>query len=125
MKVLRGMSEQLGPFMRKRLILYLIAGAVVAYVALTFVIGPNYVRRRTSAAECARHLGAVAGAKGVWADQHQKTTNDTPTLEDLKRYILLDKDGNIPGCPAGGAYTLGRVGETPRCSIGGEHRCLP
>jgi hypothetical protein len=26
-----------------------------------------------------------------------------------------------PECPSGGAYTVGIVGETPKCSIGGKH----
>jgi len=58
----------------------------------------------------------IDGAKEMWARENYKTTNDVPTWDDLavgpNRY-LKEK----PNCPAGGTYTIGRVGELPRCSF--------
>jgi hypothetical protein len=55
--------------------------------------------------------------KDIWA-KGNKTTNDTPTWDDLRPYFPDGWSNNIPVCPAGGTYILGRVGERPRCSIG-------
>ena len=61
---------------------------------------------------CAVQLKAIVGAKKAWAEQNNKSTNDTPTVEDLtplmRRWL---------SCPNGGTYTLGAVGEMPKCSI--------
>ena len=65
-------------------------------------------------------LKAIDGAKTVWAKEHNKTTNDTPTESDLfgpGRYIA---DRSMVACPIGGTLTLGRVGEKPKCSIEGH-----
>jgi len=40
------------------------------------------------------------------------------TETDIKPYIKLDKNGRIPGCPSGGKYTIGKLGENPTCSLG-------
>lgn len=50
----------------------------------------------------------------MWALDNHKTTNDIPTWSDL-----IGKDGYIremPTCPEGGTYTIGRVGGRPKCS---------
>jgi len=44
--------------------------------------------------------------------------NGTPVTEDdIKPYI---RGGTLPTCPAGGKYTIGKVGELPTCSITGH-----
>jgi hypothetical protein len=64
---------------------------------------------------CTHGLLVIHQAKNLWAEKNQKTTNDTPTAEDLARFVR-----RMPTCPSGGTYTLGRVGELPACSIS-EH----
>lgn len=60
--------------------------------------------------------------KRDWANNENKTTNDTPSWDDLRPYFPIRWSNNIPICPSGGIYTIGRVGEIPTCSIGGyEH----
>jgi hypothetical protein len=62
---------------------------------------------------CYNKLRQIDGAKQAWADEHHKTTNDTPTWEDLRGYLKT-----VPfTCPNGGTYTLGQIGELPTCSI--------
>jgi hypothetical protein len=64
---------------------------------------------------CINNLKAIEGAKNTWALQNKKTDDDIPTDSDLfgvGRYMQ-----SKPNCPAGGIYTIGRVGEKPRCSI--------
>src|SRR5262245_21947433 len=67
---------------------------------------------------CIPSLQNLQVAKEVWALEQHKTTNDIPTDADLfgPRKYLVEK----PKCPAGGVYTLGRVGEKVRCSIPGH-----
>jgi hypothetical protein len=64
---------------------------------------------------CTRGLLAIHQAKNLWAEKNQKTTNDTPTAEDLAPFVR-----RMPACPGGGTYTFGRVGDLPTCSIA-EH----
>jgi hypothetical protein len=56
-----------------------------------------------------------------------KTTNDIPTWGDLHDY--LERQGvtnGMPICPNGGTYTLGKIGDPAKCSIGGpDHTFIP
>ena len=66
---------------------------------------------------CVRNLRMLSGVKHVWALQNQKGTNDSPTWAELRLYLQRK-----PRCPQHGTYTLGRVGEPPRCSYGRTHK---
>jgi hypothetical protein len=69
---------------------------------------------------CLNTLNEIDGAKEAWANEQHKTTKDTPTLEDLRRYFAIP----VPmKCPSGGTYTIGRIGEPPNCSVP-EHATL-
>jgi hypothetical protein len=64
---------------------------------------------------CRTEMQQIDGAKSMWAADHQKTTNDTPTWADLvgsEKYLRYQ-----PRCGKGGIYALGRVGEKQGCSI--------
>jgi len=72
----------------------------------------------SSVHQCQANLKQIEGAKAMWATDHQKTTNDLPTWADLvgrDRYLVSQ-----PQCSKGGAYTLRRVGEKPRCTMAGH-----
>ena len=64
---------------------------------------------------CALRLRMIDGAKQNWAEANQKTTNDTPKMEDLSLFLR-----GLPTCPSGGVYTIARVGELSTCSIPGH-----
>jgi len=80
---------------------------------------------------CVQNLKVIQEAKIRWMNINNKTLDDIPTWSDIKP-LLADyaqrpgwKDG-LPLCPRGGTYMLGKVGEFPRCSIGGpEHSIGP
>ena len=101
--------------------------AVVILAALAVVVLPDFLRPRTHSSQggCINILRQLDGAKQQWALENHKTTNDIPTLDDIKPYIKLNSLGEIPRCPEGGIYIPGRVGESPRCSVGGEQHTLP
>ncbi len=71
---------------------------------------------------CVDNLRNLDLLKRNWANDDNKTTNDVPSWDDLRPYFPSRWSNNIPICPGGGTYRLGRVGEPPTCSIGGpEH----
>jgi len=70
---------------------------------------------------CIANLMYIEGAKDQWAREQLKTTNDTPAWDDLIAYWEFPQSIR---CPQGGRYTVGRVGELPKCSIGGPSHTL-
>jgi hypothetical protein len=99
-------------------------------VILAAIIIPNFVKplAHSSVNDCINNLRLIDVAKHEWALVNNKTTNDTPTWEDIKRYIQdeahdkpyvkLDPKSNLPKCPSGGVYTIEKIGEPPTCSLG-------
>lgn len=96
------------------------AVVVVFLVALVAAILPEFVRVRTTPAmdACINNLRHLDGAKQQWELENHRTTNDpAPPVADLRAYVRQTLI-----CPQGGTYTVGRVGEPPKCSLGGSHR---
>jgi hypothetical protein len=69
---------------------------------------------------CINNLRQIDAAKQQWALEKNKTADAIPTVQDIAPYIKLDANGNIPGCPSGGTYSINAVGELPSCSIPGH-----
>jgi competence protein ComGC len=105
-----------------------LAGLITGYISIALsvllvpmmlaIAIPNFVKARATsqANACINNLRQIDAAKNEWALENNKTTNDIPTTQDLNQYI---KGGFASlHCPAGGTYTIGRVGETPTCSLG-------
>jgi prepilin-type N-terminal cleavage/methylation domain-containing protein len=97
---------------------------VVAIIGLLAAIAiPNFVKARATsqANACINNLRQIDAAVNQWALENHKTTGSgAPTLTtDLTPYIKLNAAGSIPGCPAGGAYTVASVGNSPQvtCSL--------
>jgi hypothetical protein len=100
--------------------------AVVSF--LVFVVNHNFVRDpwTSPANACINNLREIDAAKYKWMSEHNAETNDVVTLDDIKPYLVpygdpngfikLDAKGNLPKCPSGGTYTIGKVGEPPTCS---------
>src|ERR1051325_245827 len=103
-------------------------GAVTVLV-LAAVVLPAVIRARNTSASnaCVMHLLQIAGAKEQWAIENHKTTNETPSWSDIKRYLSHEQ---APQCPDGGTYIVERVGDSPKCSlapalVGGKSHELP
>ncbi|MGA2854183.1 MAG: hypothetical protein ABSE90_08655 [Verrucomicrobiota bacterium] len=90
---------------------------VFLFFGFILVVGiPKYIQARQASlrAACMNHLIQIDGAKQQWKIEHKKTDADITTWEDIKPYL----SGNAElKCPAGGIYTIGKVGELPSCSI--------
>jgi hypothetical protein len=95
--------------------------AVIALVGFfVYIAIPNFIKSRSTSAQnaCVNNLRQIDGAKNEWALENGKTNGVVCTVEDIKPYIKLNAKGDIPGCPQGGIYTIGKVGENPTCSLG-------
>src|SRR6266498_1472518 len=103
--------------MKRKLIITFVSIIFVSLFAVILI--PNFIhpRHRPLQNSCAIILRQLDGAKQQWSLEFHKTTNDVATMQDLLPYLK----GPVK-CPEGGSYILGRVGETPKCSIGGRHR---
>ncbi len=92
--------------------------AVAVPAMLSAIAIPNFVKARSTSQQnaCINNLRQLDAAKNQWALEQRKKTGDACTAEDLKPYIRLI-NGHLPKCPAGGTYTIGTIGETPKCSL--------
>jgi hypothetical protein len=98
-----------------------VALVVVAAVLVLYVLSPSMVSSGPSASTiCINNLRQLDGAKQVWALTYHKSTNDIPTMEDLRPWLKRQLV-----CPKGGTYIPGRVCDPPRCSLGGSHTLPP
>ena len=102
------------------------AAAAVFMVAVGAVVLHAFVRTRSRASlsSCVNNLRVIDGGKQQWALEYSKTTNDIPSRDDVLPYIRHGSQNELPRCPQGGTYILGRVGELPKCSIGGLSHSL-
>jgi prepilin-type N-terminal cleavage/methylation domain-containing protein len=94
---------------------------VVAIIGLLAAIAiPNFVKARATsqANACINNLRQIDAAANQFALESSKKTGDTITLNtDLTPYIKLNSANKIPPCPAGGTYSLAKVGTNPVCSL--------
>jgi competence protein ComGC len=101
---------------------------IIKWVALCLFIGllvaiaiPNFIRPRVTYGEnaCVNNLRQIDAAINEWALENKKTNGTPVTENDITPYIKLNSAGKIWGCPAGGKYIYGKVGDNPqiRCSL--------
>ena len=101
--------------MAKKLKMALAATGCAAVLAV--FVAPSFFRARVIAEcnTCNNYQLQIEGAKENWRIDYHKATNDVPAWADLAgKHRYLRK---VLVCPAGGVYTLGRLDESPRCSI--------
>ncbi|HEX9047425.1 MAG TPA: DUF4190 domain-containing protein [Verrucomicrobiae bacterium] len=93
---------------------------ILGFVLLAYVLVPRIkesvvqARAAMTKTDCVKNLRDIDVAKRQWAIERGKKDGDIPTFEDLKPYL---KDGLLPSCPGGGAYTIGAIGDNPTCSV--------
>jgi hypothetical protein len=100
---------------------FLVTAIVGLFIGLIVVVViPNFIKTHSTSAQnpCINNLRQIDAAKNEWALEKGKTNGTVATENDIKPYIKLDSNGNIPRCPSGGKYTIGKVGENPTCSLG-------
>jgi hypothetical protein len=100
------------------------ASCLIFALLLLALALPNFVncKRRDpfEGNSCISRLKMIGGSKETWRIDHPKNTNDVISWDDIRPYLSYEGKA-IPVCPAGGTYTLGRLSESPTCSIP-EHK---
>jgi prepilin-type N-terminal cleavage/methylation domain-containing protein len=97
---------------------------VIAIIGLLCAIAiPNYVKARANsqANACINNLRQIDGATQQFAIENGKTVGYAINYPgDLTPYLKLNSASQIPGCPAGGTYSVSPVGTEPSvvCSLG-------
>jgi prepilin-type N-terminal cleavage/methylation domain-containing protein len=97
---------------------------VIAIIALlAAIVIPNLLRAsaKSQSTACINNLRQIDTAVQQFAVEAKKHVGDTIVYpDDLTPYIHLNPQGQIPPCPAGGAYSLTTVGTVPSamCSLG-------
>jgi hypothetical protein len=104
--------------------LILVAVVVCSWTALVLaVVIPNSIQPRSGinpVGVCRNNLRQIDVAKQEWILENNKKVGDVITENDVKFYVKLDAKGNLPKCPNGGTYTIGRIGVNPVCSFHGD-----
>ena len=95
---------------------------VVAIIGLLAAIAiPNFVKARATSQQnaCINNMRQITAAVNQWALETGQTTGATVANTELTPYIQLNSNTSIPGCPAGGTYTIANVGTLPlvTCSL--------
>jgi hypothetical protein len=91
-----------------------VVGVLVLGVAIIVpnLLPPRVVNSRNA---CVADLEYLQRMKKEWAARVNAPGDAIPTMGDL---FGTNWTEYVPRCPAGGTYTIGKVSENPRCSIG-------
>jgi hypothetical protein len=98
--------------------------SVIAFIGLLVwaIVIPNFVKQPPNLRPCIANLRDLDSAKQQWALEIGKTNGTVCTESDVKLFVKLDSNGNLPKCPQGGIYTIGKVGDPVTCSLGKTNR---
>jgi hypothetical protein len=97
----------------------LVLGLASVLVIVPNILPPRVVLSRNA---CVTNLDYLRDKKAEWVRRSGSTSGVAPTERDL---FGEDWIFRMPNCPAGGKYSIGRVGEDPVCSIGPPVHALP
>jgi hypothetical protein len=89
---------------------------IVTVSALLCSCRPRYVSDPPS---CYNNLRMIDGAKAQIAYQQHLTNGSVVTERDLLAYL---PHGQWPQCPSEGRYTIGKIGESPRCAYHNQYQ---
>src|SRR4051812_47962562 len=93
---------------------------VVAIIGLLAAIAiPNFIKARATsqANTCINNLRQIDGAITAWALESGKSNGvSIGGVDTVSNYIKLNSSSVVPGCPAGGDYSTGNVGDTAQVS---------
>jgi hypothetical protein len=98
----------------------IVAGVLVIAATVVAAVLPGlFVSHRISPINaCLNNQRRIDAATCHWAADNHKTTNDIPTWEEIRPYLL--RYGKMPACPLRGTYALGRSDKPPTCSYPGH-----
>jgi hypothetical protein len=89
---------------------------------LAWVAKPNFISNGHHQPQfiCINNLRQIDGAINEWALEKGKTNGAVVVENEIKAFIKLGPDGQLPKCPLGGKYVFGKIGIYPQvtCSLG-------
>jgi type II secretory pathway pseudopilin PulG len=91
---------------------------VILVISILLAIAvPQMIRQKGEVQQktCVSNLKLMDAAKESYAYEHRIAEGSSV---DARTVWIEYCKGELPVCPAGGAYTLGVVGEPPQCSRG-------
>src|SRR5271157_1587375 len=100
--------------------MYMTIGIIIT-AAILFA---GSLRYRTIAAreQCIKNQENIDAAAGNWMWDLHKSLDDRPSWEELRPYLRRQ---DLPVCPCGGTYIIGRVTDPARCSIREHNESFP
>lgn len=78
---------------------------------------PVRAHSRSHVSPCINNLRQINAAKQQWAEETPDSSIHTLLWSDIRPYLGWGTNGSLPAYPQGGTYTLGKLGEPPKCSI--------
>src|ERR1039457_6705151 len=91
---------------------------VVAIIGLLAAIAiPNFIKARATSQQnaCINNLRQIDAAINEWAlETGQATAATVGGVTTVSAYIKLNSNNSVPGCPANGNYSVGKVGDVPQ-----------
>lgn len=99
------------------LMLLLVVGVFILVGGVGLVSPPSPVSA-PSAKPCVENLSMIDGAKEQLALEMRLSNNSPVAMSDLVKPDGTGSLRDVPVCPDGGVYTVGKVGVNPTCSMG-------
>jgi prepilin-type N-terminal cleavage/methylation domain-containing protein len=92
---------------------------IIGLLAAIAIPSFNHARATSQANACINNLRQIdAAANQLSQDRALPAGTVINYPGDLTPYIKLNTNSSIPGCPAGGTYSIAGVGASPTCSLG-------
>ena len=101
----------------KTIVAIVVCVVAAGVVGVALSLGWHHGKAKVS---CYALRKQIDGAKETWGMDHHKTTNDIPLWSDLVGPDLYLE--HLPVCPAGGSYSIGKVGERATCTYQHTYR---
>jgi prepilin-type N-terminal cleavage/methylation domain-containing protein len=98
----------------------MIVVAIIGALAAIAIPSLLHARTKSQATVCINNLRQIETAvQQVAIEKGKHVGDDVAYPDDITAYIKLNSEGEIPNCPAGGTYSLQKVGEIPQaiCSL--------
>jgi hypothetical protein len=90
----------------------------IGLLLFSILYRPKHVHQTAIASTCLQNLRTIAEAKEEWAKEQHRGNTDTPAWSDI---VTTHRSLKVrPECPGGGTYSIGSLGEHPRCTIPGH-----
>jgi prepilin-type N-terminal cleavage/methylation domain-containing protein len=97
----------------------MIVVGIIGLLAAIAIPSMKKARANSQANACINNLKQIEAAVNQFSmDRAAPAGTSLNYPNDLTAYIKLNTSGSIPGCPAGGTYTMAYVGDFPTCSLG-------